>query len=117
MTIEQRITQQLDASLTDAEFDTLSAEADAEAIPFRDAGPLPAAQPAIPLDHDGRGPGVGPRRFYRAELIGTGQILRAELTINADDLEEVELIAQLSAGRADWAAKLTVHSVYETGAV
>ena len=117
MTIEQRIAQQLDSTLTDAEFDTLSAEAEVDAIPFRDGGNMPSPQPAISLDHDGRGPGVGPRRFYRAELIGTGQILRAELTINADDLEEAELIAQLSAGRADWAAKLTVHSVYETGAV
>jgi hypothetical protein len=62
VTIEQRIAQQLDASLTDAEFDTLSAEAEAEAIPFRDGGDVPAAQPAIPLDHDGRGPRVDTRR-------------------------------------------------------
>jgi hypothetical protein len=78
VTIEQRITQQLDSTLTDAEFDTLSAEAATEPhdegtsyctslpehdeVPFRDAGPLPAAQPAIPLDHDERGPGMDTRR-------------------------------------------------------
>jgi hypothetical protein len=61
VTIEQRIAQQLDSSLTDAEFDTLSAEADADAIPFRDGGDVPSSRPAIPLDHDGRGPGMDTR--------------------------------------------------------
>jgi hypothetical protein len=70
VTIEQRIAQQLDASLTDAEFDTLSAEADADAIPFRDGGNMPSPQPAIPLDHDGRGPRVDTRRDDYQSLFG-----------------------------------------------
>jgi hypothetical protein len=80
VTIEQRITQQLDSTLTDAEFDTLSAEAEAEADAeaesesygvtittaepgptFRDCRTMPSPQPAVPLDDDGRRPGVGPR--------------------------------------------------------
>jgi hypothetical protein len=92
VTIEQRIAQQLADSLTDAEFDTLSAEADADAklcrcgaplaehrygpcrpdhdeVPFRDGGDVPAAQPAIPLDHDGRGPRVDTRRDDKALLM------------------------------------------------
>jgi hypothetical protein len=93
VTIEQRIAQQLADSLTDAEFDTLSAEADADAklcrcgaplaehrygpcrpdhdeVPFRDGGDVPAAQPAIPLDHDGRGPRVDTRRDDYQSLFG-----------------------------------------------
>jgi hypothetical protein len=62
VTIEQRIAQQLDSTLTDAEFDVLEAEAQADAIPFRDGGNMPSSRPAIPLDHDGRRPRVGPRR-------------------------------------------------------
>jgi len=85
VTIEQRITQQLDSTLTDAEFDTLSAEAATEPhdegtsyctslpehdeVPFRDGGDVPAAQPAIPLDHDGRGPRVDTRRDDKALLM------------------------------------------------
>jgi hypothetical protein len=69
VTIEQRIAQQLDASLTDAEFDTLSAEADADAIPFRDGGNMPSSRPAIPLDHDGRRPRVDTRREDKALLM------------------------------------------------
>jgi hypothetical protein len=77
MTIEQRIAQQLGSTLTDAEFDVLEAEAAIEPhdegisyctslpehdeVPFRDGGDVPAAQPAIPLDHDGRGPRVDTR--------------------------------------------------------
>jgi hypothetical protein len=87
VTIEQRIAQQLDASLTDAEFDTLSAEADADAEAesesygvaittaepgptFRDCRTMPSPQPAIPLDHDGRGPRVDTRRDDYQSLFG-----------------------------------------------
>jgi hypothetical protein len=61
VTIEQRIAQQLADSLTDAEFDVLEAEAQADAIPFRDGGPVPSSRPAIPLGHDGRRPGMDTR--------------------------------------------------------
>jgi hypothetical protein len=61
VTIEQRIAQQLDSTLTDAEFDVLEAEAQADAIPFRDGGPVPSSRPAIPLELSGRGPRVDTR--------------------------------------------------------
>jgi hypothetical protein len=60
MNLEQRIARALEDSLTDEEFDTLSAEADAEPT-FRDARPLSATPAPLPLDHDGRGPRVDTR--------------------------------------------------------
>jgi hypothetical protein len=42
--------------------DTLAA-VESDAIPFRDGGDVPGPQPAVPLDHDGRGPRVDTRRI------------------------------------------------------
>lgn len=68
MNLEQRIARALEDGLTDEEFGTLNAEADAEPT-FRDARPLPSAPAPLPLDHDGRGPRVGTRREGNGPLM------------------------------------------------